>query len=118
MYIHQYLMASHRDDLIGAIVTCRALASQLGLLQGSAVGVIEGAYRHLVEGSDGPHRCSLVGDGAEAILRLRALRASGDFDNCWSFHLAKEHERTHQSRYADKVIPNLLPPRRPKLRLI
>jgi hypothetical protein len=38
--------------------------------------------------------------GAEAILRLRALRTSGDFDDYWAFHLAKEHERTHQSRYA------------------
>jgi len=30
--------------------------------------------------------------GAEAILRLRALRTSGDFDDYWLFHLAKEHQ--------------------------
>jgi hypothetical protein len=56
--------------------------------------------------------------GAEAILRLRALRASGDFDDYWSFHLAMEHERAHQSRYADNIVPNPLPPRRPRLRLV
>jgi hypothetical protein len=27
-----------------------------------------------------------------------------------SSHLAKEHERTHQSRYADITVPNPLPP--------
>jgi hypothetical protein len=56
--------------------------------------------------------------GAEAILRLRAFRASSDFDDYWAFHLAKEHERRHQSRDADKVVPNPLLPRRPKLRLV
>ena len=34
MNIHQYLTASRRDGLIGANVTCRALAFQLGLPQG------------------------------------------------------------------------------------
>ncbi|MBE7451273.1 MAG: hypothetical protein HS111_20980 [Kofleriaceae bacterium] len=27
--------------------------------------------------------------GAEAILRLRALRTSGDFDDYWQFHVAQ-----------------------------
>ena len=31
--------------------------------------------------------------GAEAIIRLRALRASGDFDAYWGFHEAREHAR-------------------------
>ena len=70
-----------------------------------ATGVIEGACRHLV--SD---RMDLTGArwslaGAEAVLRLRALRSSGDFDTYWGFHLTKEHERNHQSRYAEGVIP-------------
>jgi hypothetical protein len=83
-----------------------------------ATGVIEGACRHLVEDRMGRTGARWSAMGAEAILRLRALRASGDFDDYWSFHLAKENERTHQSRYADKVVPNPLPPRRPKLRLV
>lgn len=61
-------------------------------------------------------RWSLI--GAEAILRLRALRASGDFDDYWQFHLAKEHARTRASRYAGGEIPNPLPPPRPRLRLV
>lgn len=44
--------------------------------------------------------------GAEAVLRLRALRTSGDFDDYWQFHLEKERERTHNSRYADGDVPN------------
>ena len=71
-----------------------------------ATGVIEGACRHLV--SD---RMDLTGArwsmaGAEAVLRLRALRSSGDFDEYWRFHEQREYERNHASRYADgKVVP-------------
>ena len=43
--------------------------------------------------------------GAEAILKLRALRSNGDFDDYWNFHLAREHQRVHRSRYADNLIP-------------
>jgi hypothetical protein len=39
-------------------------------------------------------------------------------DNYWQFHVAKEHERTHASGYADGAVPNPLPPSRPHLRLI
>jgi hypothetical protein len=51
-------------------------------------------------------------------LRLRALRASGDVDDYWRFNLAKEHERTHASRYADGAVSTPLPPSRPHLRLV
>jgi hypothetical protein len=43
--------------------------------------------------------------GAEAVLRLRALRSSGDFDEYWTFHEARENERNHQARYADGRVP-------------
>ena len=56
--------------------------------------------------------------GAEAILRLRALKTSGDFDTYWEFHLAKEHERVHQSRYADGIVPDPIPPQPPRLKLV
>jgi hypothetical protein len=70
-----------------------------------ATGIIEGACRHLVK--DG---LDLTGarwglDGAETILKLRAVRSNGDFDDYWNFHLAQERQRVHQSRYADHVIP-------------
>jgi hypothetical protein len=83
-----------------------------------ATGVIEGACRYLVKdrmdrtGS----RWSLT--GAEAILRLRAVRASGDFDAYWQFHLAREKHRNHASRYADAQIPDPLPALRPRLRRV
>ena len=70
-----------------------------------ATGVIEGACRHLVK-----DRMDLTGarwglSGAEAILRLRALRSNGDFEDYWRYHLVQERCRVHQSRYAGHVIP-------------
>jgi len=43
--------------------------------------------------------------GAEAVLKLRALRCNDDFDAYWRYHLAQEQRRIHRSRYADDVIP-------------
>jgi len=70
-----------------------------------ATGVIEGACRHLVK-----DRMDITGarwglEGAEAILQLRALRANGDLNDYWTFHLDREHQRVHRTRYADNVIP-------------
>jgi hypothetical protein len=42
-------------------------------------------------------------DGAEAILKLRALTSNGDFDQYWAFHLRQEHKRVHQARYRDDL---------------
>jgi hypothetical protein len=95
----------------------RALADGLPI----ATGVIEGACRHLVQDRMGRTGARWSLACAEAVLRLRALRASGDFDDYWHFHLAKEHERNHQSRYADGEVPKPLPPmppRRPHLALV
>ncbi len=92
----------------------RALAEGLPI----ATGVIEGACRYLVKDRMGRTGARWSLTGAEAVLRLRALRASGDFDDYWLFHLAQEHQRTHQSRYAGAAVPNPLPPRRPQLKLV
>lgn len=67
-----------------------------------ASGVIEGTCRHLVA-----DRMEITGarwglPGAEAVLRLRAVQLSGDFDEYWSFHLAREYERNHAALYARK----------------
>ena len=43
-------------------------------------------------------------EGAEAILKLRALTASGDFDAYWRYHLRREHERIHHAKYRDTYI--------------
>lgn len=44
--------------------------------------------------------------GADAVLRLRALRCSGDFEQCWQFHLQQERERNHLSLYARGSLPS------------
>lgn len=83
-----------------------------------ASGVIEGACRHLVNdrlGITGAH-WSLV--GAEAILRLRALRTSGDLDAYWDYHERREYQRNHASRYQGEVPRPNAPKARPDLRLV
>lgn len=74
-----------------------------------ATGVIEGTCRHLVE-----DRMNVTGarwslTGAEAVLRLRALRCSDDFDAYWEFHEQQEYERNHASHYANHRAPETVP---------
>lgn len=81
-----------------------------------ATGVIEGACRHLVK-----DRMDVTGarwslTGAEAVLRLRALRSSHDFDEYWTFHEAKEYERNHRSLYANDIVPPTFKPRQTRKR--
>src|SRR6266851_7271022 len=69
-----------------------------------ATGVIEGACRHIVK-----DRMDITGarwglEGAEAILKLRALTASGDFDAYWRYHLRREHERIHHAKYRETYV--------------
>jgi hypothetical protein len=70
-----------------------------------ATGVIEGACRHLVK-----DRMELTGArwrllSAEAVLKLRSLRSSGDFEEYWHFHQTQELERNHLSQYAECPLP-------------
>ncbi len=67
--------------------------------------MIEGTCRYLVA-----DRMDITGarwsvNGAEAILKLRAVRANDDFHEYWEFHLSKERHRTHNTRYAHGTIP-------------
>jgi hypothetical protein len=78
-----------------------------------ATGVIEGACRHLVK-----DRMEVTGarwslTGAEAVLCLRSLWSSGDFEAYWQFHLEQEFKRHHAVRYAKANVPTrTLPVRR------
>lgn len=83
-----------------------------------ATGVIEGACRYLVKDRMDRTGARWSLTGAEAVLRLRALRASGDFDAYWQFHLERDKERNHASRYEDAKIPDPLPPRKARLRRV
>jgi hypothetical protein len=88
-----------------------------------ATGVIEGACRHLVK-----DRMDVTGarwslTGAESILRMRALKSSGDIDEYWRFHEAQEKLRTHAARYKDGAIPEVIVPNpsptgRPRFRVV
>jgi hypothetical protein len=64
-----------------------------------ASGLIEGAARWLVK-----DRMQVTGarwslDGAEAVLKLRAIVGNDDFDDYFDFHLRQEKLRNHDSRY-------------------
>ena len=70
-----------------------------------ATGVIEGAVRYLVK-----DRLDLTGarwslEGAEAVLKLRALRKNGEWDHYWPFHLTRQRKRVHESRYLNNIVP-------------
>ena len=74
-----------------------------------ATGVIEGACRYLVK-----DRMEITGarwslQGAEDVLRLRSLRASGDFEEYWEFHLRQEYERNHARKYKNGLVPSTPP---------
>jgi hypothetical protein len=60
-----------------------------------ASGVIEGACRHLIN-----DRLDIIGarwglQGAQAILKLRSLKSSGDFEDYWAFHKQQSKLRLH-----------------------
>jgi hypothetical protein len=83
-----------------------------------ATGVIEGACRYVVKDRMDRTGARWSLTGAEAVLRLRAIRASGDFDAYWEFHLQRDYERNHASRYDESKVPDPLPPRKAKLRKV
>jgi hypothetical protein len=64
-----------------------------------ATGVIEGACRHLVK-----DRMDITGarwglQRAEAILKLRSLKSSGDSEAYWGFYKEQTLKRNHASQY-------------------
>lgn len=66
-----------------------------------ATGIVEGACRYLIK-----DRMDITGArwsiaGAEAVLRFRALRSSGDFERYWDFHRKNEQIRNHANKYAE-----------------
>jgi hypothetical protein len=66
-----------------------------------ATGIIEGAARFLIK-----DRMDITGarwstPGAEAVLRLRAVIANGDFDEYWQWHQQQELRRNHLNRYQE-----------------
>ena len=68
-----------------------------------STGIIEGACRHLVGDRMGVtgSRWSLA--GAQSVLWLRAIHASGDTEAYWDYHIRAEHQRNHLSKYQNPV---------------
>ena len=73
-----------------------------------ATGVIEGACRYLVKDRMDRTGARWSLSGAEAVLRLRALRTNWDFDAYWQFHVDRERQRNHCQKYLDNTAPNPL----------
>ena len=66
-----------------------------------ATGAIEGACRYLIK-----DRMDIIGarwgfERAEAILKLRSIKQSDDFEDYWKFHKTQAHARIHLSQYQD-----------------
>jgi hypothetical protein len=80
-------------------------ATALTIGWSAATDVIEGARHRLVKDRVDITRARWGLDGAEAILRVRAVISNGDFDQYWRYHLRKEHERVH------RPLPRKLRPR-------
>ena len=70
-----------------------------------ATGVIEGACRYIVKDRMEKTGARWSLEGAEAVLQLRSLQASGDFDEYWEFHLQQEYKRNHEARYEKGQAP-------------
>jgi hypothetical protein len=78
-----------------------------------ATGVIEGACRYLVRDRMDRTGARWSLHGAEAVLKLRALRTSGDWDAYWQFHCRAEHQRNHALRYLRGSVPSPHPSPKP-----
>jgi hypothetical protein len=64
-----------------------------------ASGVIEGACRHLIKDRMDRTGARWSLKGAEAVLKIRSLVSSGDFDAYWQFHEQQELQRNHGESY-------------------
>jgi len=90
------------DEAVGYLTSKRPYLDYATALREGwpiATGVIEGACRYLIK-----DRMDITGarwslPGAEAILKLRALRSNGDFDAYWTWHQEQELTRNHLTRY-------------------
>ena len=60
-----------------------------------ASGPVEGACKNLIKDRMERSGMRWTADMAEAIVQLRAIYLSGDFDRYWAFHIAKDQQRLH-----------------------
>ena len=65
-----------------------------------ASGPVEGACKNLIKDRMERSGMRWTEKMAEAVVQLRAIYLSGDLDRYWSFHIAKDQERLHPSRWS------------------
>lgn len=63
-----------------------------------ASGPVEGACKNLIKDRMERSGMRWTEAMAEAIVKLRAIDLSGDFDQYWPFHIQKDQERLHPAR--------------------
>src|SRR6266581_3947619 len=68
-----------------------------------ATGVIEGACRHLVQDRMGITGARWSLQGAQAKVLARAIAARRRTGAYWDWHITREHQRNHLSRYQDNL---------------
>lgn len=66
-----------------------------------ATGIIEGACRYLVQDRMGKTGARWGLEGAEAILKLRSLKASTEFDDYWEYYLRQEWINNYENVVED-----------------
>jgi hypothetical protein len=64
-----------------------------------ASGPVEGACKNLIKDRMERSGMRWTEEMAEAIVKLRAIYLSGDFDCYWSFHIARDQQRLHPGQW-------------------
>jgi hypothetical protein len=65
-----------------------------------ASGVVESTCGHLIKDRMERAGCRWNIKGAEAVLKLRSIKTSKDWDQYWQYHISQEKERIHTSKIA------------------
>jgi hypothetical protein len=65
-----------------------------------ASGPVEGACKNLIKDRMERSGMRWTEEMAEAIVKLRAIYLSGDFDRYWSFHIARDQQRLHPGNWS------------------
>ncbi len=68
-----------------------------------ASGAVESACKNLIKDRMERSGMRWTEAMAEAVVKLRAVYLSGDFDNYWLFHILQEQNRLHANSRA--VVP-------------
>jgi hypothetical protein len=72
-----------------------------------ATGLIEGSCRYVIEDRFGITGARWSPDGAEDILKIRAVVVNGDLDDYMSYYKERYLQERHLARYDPASIPDL-----------